>query len=96
MPEKKGTDRRELIDTGRDKRYVARHDKGRLTESDDVGRSLSRDEMVNKLIVVREPSVTTVRGARRCLAHRLHPSSRASEGSAHSSRRYSFASRRSG
>lgn len=35
--------RRELIDTGRDKRYVRRDDQGRFKESDDVGRSLSRD-----------------------------------------------------
>lgn len=44
MPQKKkGTGKRELIDTGTDKRYVRRDDKGRFTESDDVGRSLSRD-----------------------------------------------------
>ena len=35
--------KRELINTGRDKRYVRRDDKGRIKESDDVGRSLSRD-----------------------------------------------------
>jgi hypothetical protein len=35
--------KRELIDTGTDKRYVRRDDKGRFNESDDVGRSLSRD-----------------------------------------------------
>jgi hypothetical protein len=34
---------RELIDTGTDKRYVRRDEKGRFTESDDVGRSLSKD-----------------------------------------------------
>lgn len=34
---------RELIDTGRDKRYVRRDAKGRFQESDDVGRSLSQD-----------------------------------------------------
>lgn len=35
--------KRELIDTGTDKRYVRRDEKGRFTESDDVGRSLSAD-----------------------------------------------------
>ena len=34
---------RELIDTGADKRYVRRDEKGRFEESDDVGRSLSQD-----------------------------------------------------
>ena len=35
--------KRELIDTGADKRYVRRDEKGRFTESDDIGRSLSKD-----------------------------------------------------
>jgi hypothetical protein len=35
--------KRELIDTGTDKRYVRRDDKGRFKESDDVGRSLAQD-----------------------------------------------------
>jgi hypothetical protein len=35
--------KRELIDTGNDKRYVRRDEKGRFTESDDVGESLSAD-----------------------------------------------------
>jgi hypothetical protein len=35
--------KRELIDTGTDKRYVRRDAQGRFTESDDVGRSLSAD-----------------------------------------------------
>jgi hypothetical protein len=39
MTEKK----RELIDTGTDKRYVRRDDKGQFKESDDVGRSLAQD-----------------------------------------------------
>jgi len=43
MPEKKKSKGRELIDTGRDKRYVRRDDQGRFSESDDVGRSLSQD-----------------------------------------------------
>ena len=37
------TARRELIDTGTDKRYVRRGTGGRFKESDDVGRSLSAD-----------------------------------------------------
>jgi hypothetical protein len=35
--------KRELINTGTDKRYVRRDEKGRFKESDDVGRSLSQD-----------------------------------------------------
>lgn len=35
--------KRELIDTGTDKRYLRRNAKGQFTESDDVGRSLSKD-----------------------------------------------------
>ena len=34
---------RELIDTTRDKRYVRRDDHGRFRESEDVGKSLTRD-----------------------------------------------------
>ena len=40
---KKRTSKRELIDTGRDKRFVRRGAKGRFEESDDVGRSLAAD-----------------------------------------------------
>lgn len=35
--------KRELIDTGNDKRYVRRNEKGQFKESDDVGKSLSAD-----------------------------------------------------
>lgn len=35
---------RELIDTGADKRFVRRDDKGQFSESDDVGRSLAQDQ----------------------------------------------------
>jgi hypothetical protein len=35
--------KRELIDTGTDKRYVRRDEKGQFTEVVDVGRSLSQD-----------------------------------------------------
>jgi hypothetical protein len=38
-----GKDDRELIDTGTDKRYVRRDEKGQFKGSDDVGRSLSQD-----------------------------------------------------
>jgi hypothetical protein len=40
---KKKSKARELVDTGRDKRYVRRDDAGKFKESDDVGRSLSSD-----------------------------------------------------
>jgi hypothetical protein len=43
MAEKKGSGKRELIDTGNDKRYVRRDEKGRFDEVDDVGRSLAQD-----------------------------------------------------
>jgi hypothetical protein len=35
--------KRELIDTGTDKRYVRRDEQGRFKESVDVGRSLAAD-----------------------------------------------------
>ena len=40
---RKTSAKRELIDTGTDKRYVRRDEKGQFEESDDVGRSLTRD-----------------------------------------------------
>lgn len=40
---KRTTAKRELINTGTDKRYVRRDASGRFKESDDVGRSLARD-----------------------------------------------------
>ena len=49
MTEKK----RELIDTGTDKRYVRRDDEGKFKESDDVGRSLAQD--------VKKPAKTEVK-----------------------------------
>ena len=36
--------KRELIDTGTDKRYVRRDDKGRFKDVVDVGRSLAADQ----------------------------------------------------
>jgi len=36
--------KRELVDTGADKRYVRRNEKGQFKESVDVGRSLSADK----------------------------------------------------
>lgn len=35
--------KRELIDTGTDKRYVRRDEQGQFRESDDVGKSLAQD-----------------------------------------------------
>jgi hypothetical protein len=43
MPNKTGAAKRELIDTGTDKRYVRRDKDGQFSESDDQGRSLSQD-----------------------------------------------------
>ena len=39
----KNVTKRELIDTGTDKRYVRRSSGGQFQESDDVGRSLAND-----------------------------------------------------
>jgi hypothetical protein len=43
MPTKTGNGRRELIDTGTDKRYVRRDNRGQFKESDDQGHSLAQD-----------------------------------------------------
>ncbi|HKQ09230.1 MAG TPA: hypothetical protein VJ464_29175 [Blastocatellia bacterium] len=43
MATKKQSSKRELIDTGTDKRYVRRDEKGRFDEVDNVSRSLSQD-----------------------------------------------------
>ena len=43
MPNKSAKGDRELIDTGTDKRFVRRNEKGQFDEVADVGRSLSRD-----------------------------------------------------
>jgi hypothetical protein len=40
---KRGSGKRELINTGSDKRYVRRRANGTFKESDDVSRSLSAD-----------------------------------------------------
>ncbi|HYT65579.1 MAG TPA: hypothetical protein VEL51_04135 [Vicinamibacterales bacterium] len=40
---KRGSGRRELIDTGRNKMYGRRDAQGRFSEMDDVSRSLSTD-----------------------------------------------------
>jgi hypothetical protein len=54
MAGKQGTSKRELTDTGTDKRYVRRDEKGQFKESDDVGRSLSQD--VKKEAKTRVPA----------------------------------------
>jgi hypothetical protein len=43
MAKRRKLGQRELIDTGTDKRYVKRNPDGTFKESDDVGKSLSRD-----------------------------------------------------
>ena len=43
MPRRSTKSDRELIDTGRDKRFVRRDAKGQFDEVDDVGRSLAQD-----------------------------------------------------
>jgi hypothetical protein len=43
MTKKTTKSHRELIDTGTDKRFVRRNEKGQFDEVTDVGRSLSQD-----------------------------------------------------
>ena len=43
MAKKTSKGHRELIDTGTDKRFVRRNEKGQFEDVVDVGRSLSRD-----------------------------------------------------
>lgn len=43
MAKKHSKSHRELIDTGTDKRYVRRNEKGQFDEVTDVGRSLAQD-----------------------------------------------------
>jgi hypothetical protein len=43
MAGKSGAAKRELIDTGNDKRYVRRNEKGQFNKVDDQSRSLSQD-----------------------------------------------------
>ena len=45
--------KRELIDTGRDKRYVRRDDQGQFKEVDEMGRSLSQDRRRKAKTVVK-------------------------------------------
>lgn len=50
MPDKK----RELIDTGTDKRYIRRDDQGRLTDDQvDVGKSLAADRRQHSKAVAK-------------------------------------------
>jgi len=43
MAKKESKSHRELIDTGTDKRFVRRNEKGQFEDVADVGRSLARD-----------------------------------------------------
>jgi hypothetical protein len=45
--------KRELIETGTDKRYVRREARGRFKESDDVGRSLAADRRTTAKTVAK-------------------------------------------
>ena len=45
--------KRELIDTGTDKRYVRRSKQGQFKESDDVGKSLAADRRKKAKTVVK-------------------------------------------
>lgn len=50
---KQTTRKRELVNTGRDKRYVRRDSNGQFDESDDVGRSLAQDRKRKAKTVVK-------------------------------------------
>lgn len=43
MAEKKNSSKRELIDTGNDKRFVRRDEQGRFDEVVDAGKSIAQD-----------------------------------------------------
>ena len=51
MAERKTT-KRELIDTGRDKRFVRRDERGQFDEADDVGKSLTQDRRQHAKTIV--------------------------------------------
>ena len=53
MPERRPGNKRELIDTGTDKRFVRRDKEGQFKESDDVGKSLSQDQKRQAKTVVK-------------------------------------------
>ena len=53
MAAKRSSGKRELIDTGTDKRYVRRDKEGRFKESDDVSKSLSQDRKRQAKTVVK-------------------------------------------
>lgn len=50
--------KRELIDTGNDKRYVRRDEDGKFKESVDVGRSLSADKRIRRSTLQSPARVT--------------------------------------
>ena len=60
MANSKSAAKREEIDTGSDKRYVRRNDKGQFKESDDMGRSLAQD--VRKKAATKVPAGQGDRG----------------------------------
>ena len=53
MPTRKAAAKRELINTGTDKRYVRRNADGTFKESDDVGRSLAQDRQRKAMTKVK-------------------------------------------
>jgi hypothetical protein len=52
-PRRRPAAKRELIDTGRQKRFVRRDGKGKFNEVDDVGRSLAQDRRRKAKTVVK-------------------------------------------
>ena len=54
MPAKRASSKRELINTGTDKRFVRRSAGGQFTESDDVSRSLRADRRTQAKTVAKK------------------------------------------
>jgi len=52
MADKKSKSQRELIDTGSDKRYVRRDEKGQFDNVADVGKSLAQDRRQSAKTIV--------------------------------------------
>ena len=57
--------KRELIDTGTDKRYVRRDKRGRFKENDDMGRSLAADRRKKAKMAVKSAQGDRETGGRR-------------------------------
>jgi hypothetical protein len=79
--------KRELIDTGTDKRYVRRDARGKFNESDDVGRSLAQDRRSHAQTVAKPGQGDRGdRPAKKKSSHSSNGAARSSKASSHGSR----------